>query len=61
MRPLVEGLTRLPLDGVMTHVDRVLRVYTNLDEYMYFAVGGEYSRFLGLCGDIILFRRPSLL
>ena len=45
----------------MTHIDRVFRVYTTLDEFMYFAVGGEYSRFLGLCGGILLFCWPSLL
>ena len=61
MRPLAEGLMRPPLDGFMTHIDRVFKVYTILDEFMYFAVSSEYSRFLGLCGDIILFRRPSLL
>ena len=39
MRPLVEGLMRLHLDGFMTHVDIVFRVYTTLDECIYFAVG----------------------
>ena len=61
MRPLAEGLMRLPLDRCMTYVDRVFWVYTTLEEFMYFAVGGEYSRFLGLCGGILLFCRPSLL
>ena len=61
MRPLAEGLMRLHLDGFMTHVDRVFRVYTTLDEFTYFAVGGEYSRFLVLRGGILLFGRPSLL
>ena len=59
--PLAEGLMRLPLDGFMTYVDRVFRIYTTLDEFMYLAVGGEYSRFFGLCGDILLFCRSSLL
>ena len=39
MRPLVEGLMRLHLDGFMTHVGIVFRVYTTLDECIYFAVG----------------------
>ena len=52
MRPLAEDSTRLPLDGFITHVDRVFRVYTTLNEFMYFVVGGEYSQFLGFCGVI---------
>ena len=61
IHPLAEDLMRLSLDGVMTHIDRVFRVYATLDEFIYFAVGDEFSRFLGLCGCILLFCRPSLL
>ena len=43
MCPLVEGLMRLSLDGVMTHVDRVIRLCSTFAEVINFAVGGEFS------------------
>ena len=43
MCPVVEILTRLSLDGVMTHVDRVIRLCSTFAEVTYFAVGGEFS------------------
>jgi len=43
MCPVVESLTRLSLDGVMPHVDRVIRLCSTFAEVTYFAVGGEFS------------------
>jgi len=43
MCPLVEALMRLSLDGVMTHVDRVIRLCSTFSEVIYFAVGDKLS------------------
>ena len=43
MCPLVEGLMRLSLDGGMTHVDRVIRLFSTFAEVIYFVVGGGFS------------------